>query len=86
MAQKGLRVLQIVHFLFTMPSPVVYQPHPLHRQVLIQWLHMLKLSVEKGRQVMKQLSEVEYCNTTYATVLVAIEHAGYVLFRALVLC
>ena len=51
-AQKGLLVLQIVHFLFSMP--VVYRPHPLHRQMLMR-LRMLKLSVGKGRQVIKQL-------------------------------
>ena len=74
-AQKGLLALQIVYFLFSMP--VVYRPHPLHRQVLMR-LRMLKLSVGKGRQVIKQLRVLQY----YATV--ATERAGYVLFRALV--
>ena len=40
-------------------------------------LRMLKLCVGKGRQVMKQL-----CLRYYTTV--ATEHAGYVLYRALV--
>ena len=77
-AQKGLLMLQIVHFLFSMP--VVYRPHPLHRQLLMR-LRMLKLSVGKGHQVIKQLwsKVLQY----YATV--ATERTGYVLFRALVI-
>ena len=51
-AQKGLLVLQIMHFLFSMP--VVYRPHPLYWHVLM-WLCMLMLSVGKGRQVIQQL-------------------------------
>ena len=76
-AQKGLLVLQIVYFLFSMPG--VYRPHPLPRQVLIR-LRMLKLNVGKGHQVIKQLwsSVLQY----YATV--ATKRAGYVFFRALV--
>ena len=79
-AQKSLLALQIheiVHFLFSMP--VVYRPHPLYWPVLMR-LRMLKLSVGKGRQVIKQL-----CNTVlqyYSTG--ATERAGYVLYRALV--
>ena len=59
--------------------PVVYRPHPLHRQVLMR-LRMLKRSVGKGRQVIKQLRSrmLQY----YATL--ATERAGYVLFRGLV--
>ena len=53
-AQKGLLVLRIVHYLFSMP--VVYRPHPLHGQVLMR-LRILKLSVGKGRQVIKQLCD-----------------------------
>ena len=49
--QKGLLVLQIVYFLFNMP--VVYRPHPLYSMQMR--LRMLKLSVGKGRQVIKQL-------------------------------
>ena len=77
-AQKGLLVLQIVHFLFSMP--VVYRPHPLHRQVLMR-LRMLKLSVGKGCQVIKQLwsGVLQYCAA------VAAGRVGYVLFRALVI-
>ena len=46
-------------------------------------LHMLKLSVEKGRQVIKQLYRrvLQY----YASATVATECAGYVLYRALVI-
>ena len=78
-AQKGLVVLQIVYFLFSMP--VVYRPRPLFQRNSIIRLHMLKLSVGKGRQVMKQLwlRALQY----YATV--DTERAGYVLYRALVL-
>ena len=42
-------------------------------------LRMLKLSVGKGRQVMKQL-----CLRYYIRATVATERAGYVLYRALV--
>ena len=52
--------------------PVVYRPHPLYWTVLMR-LCMLKLSVGKGRQVIKQLKVLQY----YATV--ATECAGYVL-------
>ena len=79
-AQKGLLVLQIVHFLFSMR--VVYRPHPLflHNSMLIR-LRMLKLRVGKDCHVMKQLClrVLQY----YATV--ATERAGYVLYRALVI-
>ena len=73
-AQKGLLVLQIVHFLFCIP--VVYRPHPLYWHVLMQ-LRMLKVSVGKGRQIIKQLCIIvlQYYTT---------ERAGYVLYRALV--
>ena len=54
-AQNGLLMLQIVHFLFSMP--VVYRPHPLFS--MLMRLRMLNLSVGKGHQVMKQL----YLNT-----------------------
>ena len=70
-------MLQIVYFLFNMP--VVYRPHPLFS--MLMRLRMLKLSVGKGRQVIKQLCRrvLQY----YATV--ATERAGYVLYRALVI-
>ena len=42
-------------------------------------LGMLKLSIGKGRQVIKQLRVLQF----YATV--ATERAGYVLYRALVM-
>ena len=48
-AQKGLLVLQIVHFLFSMP--VVYRPHPLFSMLII--LRMPKLNIGKGRHVIK---------------------------------
>ena len=59
--------------------PVVYRPHPLYWHGLMQ-LCMLKLSVGKDRQVIKQLCSrvLQY----YATV--ATERTGYVLYRALV--
>ena len=59
--------------------PVIYQPHPLYWHALMQ-LRMLKLSVGKGYQVIKQLCSrvLQYYST------VATEHAGYVLYRALV--
>ena len=71
----ALLALQIVHFLFSMP--VVYQPYPLYWHVL----HMRKRSVGKGRQIIKQ-----HCSRVlqyYATVPTG--HAGYVLYRALVI-
>ena len=43
---------------------------------------MLKLSIEKGHQVMKQLCLRVLQYYTYATV--ATERVGYVLYRALV--
>ena len=45
-------------------------------------LRMLKLSIGKGRQVIKQLCRrvLQY----YATVATELERAGYVLYRALV--
>ena len=49
---KRLTSAIIVHFLFSIP--VVYLPHPLYWHVLMR-LRMLKLSVGKGRQVIKQL-------------------------------
>ena len=77
-AQNDLLALQIVHFLFSIP--VVYRPHPLCWHVLMR-LRMLKLSVGKGPQVIKQLCSrvLQY----YATV--ATESTGYVLYRALVI-
>ena len=62
-----------MHFLFGMS--VVYRPHPLRWTVLMR-LRMLKRSVGKGRQVIKQLRVLQY----YAT-----ERAGYVLYRVLVM-
>ena len=58
--------------------PVVYRPHPPFS--MLMRLRMLKLSVGKGHQVIKQLCRrvLQY----YATV--ATERAGYVLYRALV--
>ena len=70
-------MLQIVHFLFNFP--VVYRPHPLFS--MLMQLRMLKLSIGKGRQVIKQLCRRMLQN--YGTV--ATERAGYVLYRALVL-
>ena len=55
--------------------PVVYQPHPLHWDVQ---LRMLELSVGKGHQVIIT-ALLQYYTT------VAIERAGYVLYRALVI-
>ena len=52
----GLLVLQIVHFLLSMP--VVYRPHPLYWYVLMQ-LHMLELSVGDGCQVVTVLFWVQ---------------------------
>ena len=46
-AQKGLLVLQIEHFLCSMP--VFYRPHPFFS--MLMQLRMLKLRVGKGRQV-----------------------------------
>ena len=68
-AQKCLLALQIVYFLFSMP--VVYRPHSLYWDVPMR-LRMLKLSVGKSREVIKQLCSrvLQY----YATV--ATERAG----------
>ena len=68
-------MLQIVHFLFNMP--VVYRLHPPFS--MLMQLRMLKLSVGKGRHVMKQLccGVLQY----YAIIIVATERA---LYRALV--
>ena len=62
-----------MYFLFSMP--VVYWLHPLHRQVLMR-LRMLKLSIGKGRQVIKQLC----CSIA----LQWLQSAWHVFFRALV--
>ena len=72
-------MLQIVYFLFNIP--VVYRPHPFLS--ILMRLRMLKLSVGKGRQVIKQLCRrvLQYC----ASATVATERAGYVLYRALVI-
>ena len=48
---------------------------------MLMRLRMLKLSVGKGRQVMKQLC----CGVLQYYATVATERAGYVLYRALVL-
>ena len=57
--------------------PVVYRPHPLHwHNMMLMRLRMLKFSVGKGRQIIKQL---------YASATVATERVGYVLYRALVI-
>ena len=47
---------------------------------MLMRLRMLKLSVGKGRQVMKQLC----CRVLQYFATVATERAGYVLYRALV--
>ena len=79
---KGLSlglVLQIVHFLFNMPVVIDHT----HSFSMLMRLRMLKLSVGKGRQVIKQLCHrvLQY----YAIYSGYTEHAGYVLYRALVL-
>ena len=58
---------------------MVYRPHPLYWTMLMR-LRMLKFSVGKGRQVIKQLRVLQY----YASATVATERAGYVLYRTLV--
>ena len=58
-----------------------------HSFSMLMRLCMLKLSVGKGRQVIKQLCEVNYaaeCCSTIIYAKVATERVGYVLYRALV--
>ena len=77
-AQKGLLVLQVMQFLFSMP--VVYRPHPLYWHGMLMQLHA-QAQCWKGLSSHKTALPqrvLEY----YATV--ATERAGYVLYRALV--
>ena len=72
-----LLALQIGHFLFNMP--VVYQPHPL-------FLHADETAYAQAQCWKGSSGHKQLCRRMlyyYATV--ATEHAGYVLYRALVL-
>ena len=51
-------MLQIVHYLLSMP--VVYRPHPLYwHNIILMQLRMLKLSAGKGHQVIKHAALVQ---------------------------
>ena len=71
-------MLQIVHFLFSMP--VVYRPHPSFS--IIATAHAQALCWKGSSSHITAIYAAECCNTVL--LLVAAEHAGYVLYRALV--
>ena len=55
-AQKGLLVLQIVHFC----SVCLWFIDHTHSFSMLMWLRMLKLNVGTGRQIIKLLHSVQY--------------------------
>ena len=72
-------MLQIVHFLFSMP--VVYRPHPAFS--IIATAHAQALCWKGSSSHITAIYAAECCNTVL--LLVATERAFYVLYRALVI-